>query len=245
MRFASAASAAVLALGAVALAPSPSSAALVDFSGGGVSGQRIASGSTTIGGILVEGFYNAGLNAAPALVRRAAPEDRGIGVCSAEDTAGLCGGKTWSGDTDEIDNVSSQETLRLTPQNGLKFTGVFALSSLDNNQGTTNEKGYLSWNGGTVTFDRSGATVVSGATSATLSSWPLYPGEGNTFLLTIVSASLLNAPNVTFFAGCLQGSCGTNNDYLVAGAAVVPLPAALPMFLSALAGLGLIGRRAA
>lgn len=34
-----------------------------------------------------------------------------------------------------------------------------------------------------------------------------------------------------------------NNDYLVASVGVVPVPAALPLFLSALAGLGLIGRR--
>jgi len=186
----------------------------------------------------------------------------GLGVCGTGDFGSntLCDSNEavgvnkdpsglWDGQLDEIDNQDGSSTAGFSEfitisEDTATLTGKFKLGSFDGNSGNsigTTESGYVTYNGGadTVTFNWFGGILVGDADLDLIS--------GNIWLLTLNDYDSSLGNSVTFFAGCGVGAsgCGTDNDYLVAAAdvAVVPIPAALPLFLSALGGLGLIGWR--
>lgn len=235
------ASAFALVAGALIAAPSVSQAALQDFyTGAPAGGVRIAN-PQVFGDVQITGFAGGtAFTSAPYLTRRNIADDRGIGVCSTSDVSGpssggVCAQESWDGEVDEIDNIQSQESVRLDILNGQKFDGTFLVSSLDGP-----EEGRVQWyNNANVLLGS--ATFAVGTISAGSIATAL--GDTYTFLLTLSGFDSNNTAYVRFFSGDVLNTSGGNNDYLVAGAGVVPVPAALPMFLSALAGLGLIGRR--
>jgi hypothetical protein len=183
------------------------------------------------------------------------PDEVGLGVCSHSDTGSLCSSppstvkvgqnsSIWDGTVTEIDNLGMSDLLKLTATPGYQLTGMFILGSLDANGGTDYEDGYVTYGANTVRFSRSatGATITSG--SATIAQAGSSFGA-DVFLLTITNFDR-SIGSVTFGAGGTPTS-GTNNDFLVAAADVssvpVPVPAALWLLSSGLAGLAGAARR--
>ena len=184
------------------------------------------------------------------------PDELGIGVCGAADVGSLCSlappqqqlnlsSSLWDGNITEIDNLGDTELLTLTVNAGSQMTGQFLLGSLDANGTGDYEDGYVIVGSNTVRFARtaSGAAVTSGS-GTIVQAGPSY--GPNVFLLTLTGFNPATT-QVVFRAGGTTSS-GTNNDYLVAAAdvvstQVVPIPAALWLFGSALGLLG-FGRRA-
>ncbi len=193
----------------------------------------------------------------------------GNGLCSSQSTTPQSFSNNWNGDISELDNAGTSETMKLDTTASSQFlTGYFILSSLDTSQ---NETGYVDINtgisGATVVFGNTGTngsfgifndTQLSGlglkAEIGTLDNAPGNAYAANVAFLRItdVNMSPLSFTMATFGAGCGSATidvgensyCGnSNNDYLVAAASVVPLPATLPLFLAALGGLGMMTRK--
>jgi hypothetical protein len=237
---------------------SQANADFVNFYGSIDSGkvQKIDSGSKVFGPILATtGQTSAPSGSRPMTIAHqggANPDELGIGVCGASDGGSLCPQQegiynysgNWSGDPgDELENLRDDEWVKLTSD---AMTGQFLLGSFDHQ-----EAGNITWvDGGTtrqVTFQHNlndTASIIDYYNVA-LADLDISRVYGNVFLLSIADFS--TDAMVTFMAGCgseaVNCSVGSDNDYLVAGASVVPIPAALPLFLSALGGLGLIGWR--
>ena len=84
---------------------------------------------------------------------------------------------------------------------------------------------------------KSSKVPTASARPAATASCPTQPTDKKlTFVLSGLDPSTFNI---------LWGTGTCANDVITGDLTTVPLPAALPMFLSALAGLGVVGRRRA
>jgi hypothetical protein len=241
---------------------SQANAGFVNFYDSIASGkvQKVDSGSKVFGSITATtGDQNGSAPMTIAHEGGSNPNELGIGVCGTNDTSTLCSkaegtydfSGNWNGQGDEIDNLGDNEFVKLSAAANV-MTGTFLLGSFDNSM---NEAGYVEYLDGSgvtqfVTFQHdggSGASILAGADTTGTASIAATGGSfgGNVFTLILTDFGASLAQMVTFRAGCYVSDCGTDNDYLVAAAEVsqVPIPAALPLFLSALGGLGLIGWR--
>ena len=175
----------------------------------------------------------------------------GFGVCGPGDIdtgpgANLCDSAfaldteygTWNGELDELENMTDNEYITITETTGV-LTGDFLLGSFDGS-----EAGTVTYGGNTVEFQRTGgASAIIHSSTLAGSSISLF-GPANVWLLSLAGFDA-GISSVTFTAGCTAVGCGDNNDYLVAGATVVPIPAAAWLFGSALLGIAGIARRKA
>ena len=217
---------------------------------------------TSSNGLVTASAFNLGSNNkvvdpnTTALTAANYSDERGLGVCSADESAGLCGETDgyynhvgiWDGEEAELDGMGSSEFILLTANNGTHFSGLFTLGSLDLNSSNTPEKGFLGVQStdseGVVTitkfveFQPGAVTVLGGPIGLTAS----IAGTGGLWTLTLSSQfNALGLTEVVF--GANPESNGNRNDYLVRGASVVPIPAAAWLFGSALVGLVGLGRR--
>ena len=185
------------------------------------------------------------------------PDEIGLGVCGSADGGSLCGlgnplqqlnlsSGLWDGNITEIDNLGNNETLTLTANAGNEFAGSFLLGSLDANDTTNNyEDGVVTYGANTVRFARTaGGAAITAGSGTIVQAGALF--GANVFLLTLGNFSPA-ITQVTFGAGG-TGASGTNNDYLVAGADVVitnvvPVPAAIWLFGSAVGVMGMMRRK--
>ncbi len=229
--------AAALAVGATALAPRTSHAALIDFATDGPVGNLL-SPSFTDSGVTARGWWSSSGAAPPwspaNLYRRNQTNDHGFGVCNPSEAAagpgGVdCPGPSGGGNINELDNLSEDELISLSLPAGFSWVSV-GVSSVDGN-----ETGTL-WADSDLVFGAVGAIGDLGVV-ATFATPPIE-------FDILIPAAFAFAPHLVFEPDFATGSA-TDNDYLVwrAELTAVPLPAALPLFLSALAGLALLGRR--
>lgn len=183
-------------------------------------------------------------------------DELGLGVCGGGDdnavNGSLCasgsafdtelGTGTWDGQLDELENDPNREYIRIS-EIDVQLTGEFKLGSFDGS-----EAGNITFTDGTtnfsVTFQRDGAggKILADNTGGVTT---ITQDSGNVFTLIIGNFDTSKISQVVFRAGCGTGAtdCGTDNDYLVASASVVPIPAAAWLFGSAMLGLLGIGRR--
>lgn len=174
-------------------------------------------------------------------------DELGLGVCSTSDLSSgtLCdsansfdteyGTGVWDGQIDELENMGKNEFILIKEIAGVDMTGQFRLGSFD---GT--EAGFVTYGKKRVTFIRGDGIIGDTAGGSTL-----VQDSGNVWILTLGGFDS-SIRSVKFKAGCgnvSNASCGDDNDYLVAGASVVPIPAAAWLFGSAMLGLVGIGRR--
>lgn len=177
------------------------------------------------------------------------PNELGLGVCGKKEGVDLCGvtagldqeTSLWNGDITELDRLGNNERITLQANNGLAFDGTFLLASLEFKDSDNFDSGLVKVrNGATLTtlarFKRTSAGAW--ATGATIEQAGSEFGS-NVFLLTLTNPT--NLTEVIFLAG--TGDSDNTKDYLVAGAGVVPIPAAAWLFGSALVGLAGLARR--
>jgi hypothetical protein len=217
----------------------------VDFGGGAITATPQPDGRLTVANYTVE---------------------RGLGVCSSGESSLLCnntkypntqdwldqGSSIWRGEIDELDTRGNNASIKLTANNGIIFDGIFRVGSLDNNGASTpsdadRETGTLSTSGGALiaTFNTAGVDIAAtyqpilGLTGAlnNLDS----PNIGY-YEIVLTGFSQLNLSEVVFGAVATTNNAN-KQDYLVAGASVVPIPAAAWLFGSALVGFIGLGRR--
>jgi hypothetical protein len=186
--------------------------------------------SKVLGGITVEGFIYDGAtgygNASSYLWKRDQTNDHGIGVCSTGETCGNVNGD-GSGDWNELSNNVNDEVIRLTRPAGTVWTSLW-VSSLDSGGSGSSETG-------TFYFSNSLApnlATLAGVISSTVFSYTGGPVEKEVF------AGSSSAMYVYFRAG--PNASGNNNDYLVYGVNVAPIPEP-ETYAMLLAGLGLMG----
>jgi hypothetical protein len=252
----------VLGAGALLL-PMTSHADFVSFAGSGPAGATLASNTATFGSITATATGNS--TGQTFLTQRNASNERGLGVCSRTadnrcvgDSKPNGGIEGWGGDQDELDNAgtdingptTTSETITLTTTS--VWGGLFAVSSLDGNEG-----GVVKWFNSSNTllgsvafgtgFDANNGATISRATNPPTPWGGLTGTEVNTYVLDLTGANGWNpnAAEVVFSAGGEYGEKNGPNDYMVAGASVVPIPAAVWLFGSALVGFVGLGRRAA
>ena len=156
--------------------------------------------------------------------------DHGLGVCSETNCA------TGGGDVNELDNSGAFEVIRLDA-GGLDWTDLW-VSSLDGGGTNNNESGLVYFS------DNAFAALDATTSSFAVDFNDLSPSvEGS--IWSILQAAGLTAADAqkqyVFFTA--DGSNGTNNDYLVWKATVVPIPAAAWLFGSALLGVFGVARR--
>jgi len=199
----------------------------IDFStiGSPTSFNSTAQSSATIGGITINAFtYSAGTYTPSQLWLRHDGE-WGFGVCS---EGSLCGpaGTTGNGDYNELSNKHRFEVIRLTLPSNKQWSDLF-VSSLDNGGSNGNESGILYWSD-------SAAPVLSSLSSSKFSHNGLGANYGS--IWNQVSPDT----NAQYLFFTPDASNGINNDYLVWGANVSPVPEPATYALL-LAGLGLVG----
>ena len=230
--------AAVLAVGVTALAPRTSHALVVNFATPGAPGN-LSSTSFTDSGVTARGWWSTSGNASswlPAnLYRRNQTNDHGFGVCNPSEAAagpgGVdCPGPSGGGNINELDNLSEDELISLSLPAGFSWVSV-SVSSVD-----SSETGTL-WADSDLVFGAVGLIGDLGVVANFAAGGPIE------FDISIPAAFSLTS-HLVFEPDFKTGS-EFDNDYLVWQAELtpVPLPAALPLFLSALVGLALLGRR--
>ena len=182
--------------------------------------------SVTIGGITVNAFtYSSGTYTNSQLwLRHEAPNELGLGVCSEGTSCGAPGG-TGSGDYNELSNGNKFEVIRLTLPTDMIWSDLF-VSSLDTGGSNNNESGILYWSD-------SANPVLSSLSSILFSHNTLGADYGS-----IWNSSIDSNAKYLFFTP--NASNGKNNDYLVWGASVSPVPEP-STYAMVLAGLGLVG----
>ena len=188
--------------------------------------------TATVGGITVDAFtYSGGAYTASQLwLRNDGPSsgEFGFGVCS-EGTK-LCGppSGTGNGDYNELSNEINSEVIRLTLPTKMKWSNLF-VSSLDTGGSHNNESGILYWSNSPI-------PLLSTLGFADFSHTTLNANYGSIWSLLPASFN----PNDKYLFFTPDASNGTNNDYLVWGAGVSPVPEP-STYAMMLAGLGLIG----
>ena len=169
-------------------------------------------------------------------------DDRGIGYCSTSENCGPVN-SVGNGDWNELSNESHTEIIRLTLPSGYRWSGVW-VSSLDDGGTKSNETGTLYWS------DVSMPDLMS-ASSMVFSHNDLKPHDEGSVPLPADATSALY---LFFRAGSYEAKTGyplgkalngSNNDYLVWGVDVIPVPesSTYAMLLAGLAVLGFVARK--
>ncbi len=145
------------------------------------------------------------------------------------------------GDDEITGGATPAQSITVSWTNPLSITAIYLLDFFTNNQATNDvgftEQAVITIGGNSATFF---ATRTGGNTTGdfTITAAMLSAAGLSTTGITSIGFSAVACASI---AGC--GSNGSNNDYAVAGIQAVPVPAALPLLLTALAGLGLVARR--
>ncbi len=215
-------------ISALVFGSSTVAAVTINFTGGPAN---LGPGATNFGGILAEAF-NSGGGIANLVQRNQDPTDHGLGVCNGVDDGGLgtCS-STLSGNgvNNEIDNNGSTYdyiSLNVTGIANHRITSI-GLSSVDGDD----DDDWSIWGSNDAVFSGGDAKIAFDAN-------PIGPVEPT---IAINGADqLFNYYFVT--TNDLFGE-GDGSDFLLRSVTVVPIPAALPLFASALFGLGYLARR--
>jgi hypothetical protein len=131
---------ALLAIGALLVAPVESHATVITFDFASGSGSQSAGTSTlTQNGIVASGFSDNPTLLAPAtLWLRNQTGDHGLGVCSPGESC------SSGGDFNELSQLTNNEAITLTDTNGGVWTSLW-VSSLDSGGTGGNESGIIYW----------------------------------------------------------------------------------------------------
>ena len=205
---------AIFVMAALLMQTGLSQAGEINFSTGtaGDLGSDTFTDPTT--GLTVQGLYFNGTAWAPAnLYRRNQTNDHGFGNCNPEEEP--CPGPSGGGDTNELDNAGRSELIVLELPAGYEWVSV-QISSMDTNQGgPVPERGilYADYDGVLSTsFGAVGDTQLETFTGGVTSVEAIVP---------IVPAHS-TAPFLVFEPFDHSGGGGTNNDYLVYKAVIIP-----------------------
>lgn len=213
---------------------------------GGVEGD-LSTSSVTVNGVVANAYTYAPLTSytdSDLWLRNSgggegsSNAEKGLGVCSSGETN--CSG---SGDMNELSDQSAFEVIRLTkPDNADEWTSLW-VSSLDSGGSNGNETG-------TVYFSDTEFLDLTSATGYTYDYYDVETANNGDILDYInPTADELDSKYVFFRAGpneqCNVKGCTSNNDHLIWKGTLseVPIPAALPMLLAAVGGLGFAGWR--
>jgi len=216
----------------------------IDFTGLGWPGfNSSTTDNTSFGGIGISGFtYNAGVYRQDRgyLWLRNNPSDHGLGYCSESSLSPNCGpvSTTGDGDRNELSNNYRNEIIRLTLPDEMTWSDIW-VSSLDDGGSDGNETGTLYWSNSATPVLSGGIVFSHDALFHSLSGDPV---EGSIFGYLIANGFDVNADYVFFRAGSYDayGNSlnGSNNDYVVWGAGVAPIPEP-EIYAMMLAGLAL------
>ncbi|MEP6593240.1 MAG: PEP-CTERM sorting domain-containing protein [Acidobacteriota bacterium] len=155
------------------------------------------------------------------LIARNETDDHGLGVCS-EGLANCNIGSTGGGDRNELSQLTTEEAILLSLEPGWNWSELW-VSSLDSGDGAAgavgqdgNEAGRVFWgNSSTIT------ALLGGPSFGFQHSDFGGLEEGNILALSAAGAFDMTSRYVLFRP---DGVLGANNDYLVYGAAVTPVP---------------------
>lgn len=215
----------------------------VNFTGLGPHGtfNSLLQDNVTYMGVGVSGFvYKGGTNftqAEGSLWLRNNANDHGLGYCSEglSNCTGSSGpsynyGVNGRGDWNELGNNNKDEVIRLSKSSGKQWTNLW-VSSLDNGGSHSNESGIVYWSN-VATPDLNALTTFAKINAN------LLPGDEGSIWTQMTGAGFdVNAGYVFFRADAANG---TNNDFLVWGVGVAPVPE--PEIYAMLgAGFGLMG----
>jgi len=213
-------SALALVAGALVIMPAASQAALYDFTSAGWSGAD-GQATFTSGNVTAAALPSGNLLSSQAF--DGSPAACGSGLACARDGLGI-------GD-DEVTYgaAATREVLRLTFNTAVNITGIDFLDLFQAQTQTSDPSTEVA---------RFRVTFAGGSTADGTATGTALDTTGFLRLATLFN----NVKQIDFFAAAPSPE---NTDFAVAAisGAVVPIPAALPLLGSALAGLGVFGRR--
>jgi hypothetical protein len=140
----------------------------------------------------------------------------------------VCGGDGLGVGDDEVSGlgVESGETLTIEFGSELTIDTIYLLDLFTSVDGTENEQAVILYDGGSVVVDADPDETPNGDSGFRIFT---FDNPVKTGYLTFTAYS----------GGDVNDQLGVN-DYAVAGISAVPLPAALPLFLTMLAGMGFL-----
>lgn len=125
------------------------------------------------------------------------------------------------------DEIAPNQSIKIAFGKKININKIFLLDLFTSTDGSTRERATVSWNGGSVDINADLAE---------------RPGTDSGFLV-YTFAGLILTDYLEFTAPFLGLDVNDGlgvNDYAVAGVSAVPLPAAFPLFASALGFMGLL-----
>ncbi|HYA45992.1 MAG TPA: PEP-CTERM sorting domain-containing protein [Burkholderiales bacterium] len=219
--------------------PAFAAAPPIDFSTIGTAStfNSVVHNTWTVDGITIDAFKYAATptyTASKLWLRTEAVPERGLGVCSEGSLCGPAAGPGY-GDYNELSNERNDEVIRLTRPDNTVWSDLW-VSSLDSGGTNNNEKG--------IVYSSDLATpVLSGGASFSHSA--LGADDGS--IWSLVSAGIDPTDKYLFLRADPTNTVWGkgNNDYLVWGVGVLPIPEpeTYAMLLAGLALLGLAARR--